>query len=554
MNKHRVTIYPDNKNTDIFTPEFNSLVATLFDEFKDRIYGAREERVSMLRAVQKGSLPKNLSINSNNSDNWNVSDMPDELRQPGIEISGPAAIAPMFINAVNPGPENIRAEGYLDDDEDAGGHTIDDTAQATRNRLNCVKRTLTFVNPVSKKQYAIKDGNLPFFMHRERGLHLDESQYRVDGIPVPATILGTAATLFYAGTAQHERGQGIYFYIPKTESPDETAIYRDLFESLQNKLPKIKNATIKGIILVESLPMVWAMEDSLRALGRYSAGLNAARWDLKASLLEYVMTDVKSVWPDRFGVSVSTTPFIANIFKRLVSVCHKHNAVAIGGMATQLPSKDAEVNTQAAQSITADKEWEAQQGFIRGWVAHIYHMKTAGEPFKKFKAMGKKAEPVGKEPDSYPVDIQVPQGNITLEGTRQNIRTIIEYLEGWLNGRGAKGIDRLLGKPGKHPTLMEDLATARISVAQVAQRTMHHVLAEDIEKTHTTQLVKEIINNEVHAILKITDPDNDTANRYHRSRKIALHWINNYLNLDFRSLGSYSRKELDAIASQPDAL
>ena len=67
----------------------------------------------------------------------------------------------------------------------------------------------------------------------------------------------------------------------------------------------------------------------------------------------------------------------------------------------------------------------------------------------------------------------LPAGPITLEGTRRNARMVVEYVEGWLNGRGAKGIDSLAGKPGVHPALMEDLATGRMSVAQIAQRVRH---------------------------------------------------------------------------------
>src|SRR5678810_965313 len=73
-------------------------------------------------------------------------------------------------------------------------------------------------------------------------------------------------------------------------------------------------------------------------------------------------------------------------------------------------------------------------------------------------------------PDNYPVAIKAPEGPITVEGTRRNARMLIEYVEGWLGGRGAKGIDSLEGKPGIHPALMEDLATGRMSVAQIAQR------------------------------------------------------------------------------------
>jgi hypothetical protein len=35
--------------------------------------------------------------------------------------------------------------------------------------------------------------------------------------------------------------------------------------------------------------------------------------------------------------------------------------------------------------------------------------------------------------------------------------------------------------------------------------------------------------------------------------KIAMRWIRNYTDLDFRSLGSYTRADLDRIAREPDA-
>ena len=168
-------------------------------------------------------------------------------------------------------------------------------------------------------------------------------------------------------------------------------------------------------------------------------------------------------------------PFLADIFRRLVAICLRRGAVPIGGMATALPSNDPEVNRVAGESIRNDKVWEAEQGFIRAWVAHIFHMKTAADPFRALHGAGStwKPRPEMLDPDRYPIRIEVPAGPITLEGTRRNARMVVEYVEGWLNGRGAKGIDSLAGKPGVHPALMEDLATGRMSVAQIAQRVRH---------------------------------------------------------------------------------
>jgi malate synthase len=382
---------------------------------------------------------------------------------------------------------------------------------------------------------------------------------------VCAAILGTALTLFYAGRAQADRGQGIYFYLPKLESADEARLYRDVFDASREHLPFLGNAVVRAIILVESLPMVYQMEEALWALGPYAAGLNAARWDLKASIFEYVMADPTSVWPDRFGVDIKTTPFLANIFRRLVAICLRHGAVPIGGMATALPNPDPEVNRVAAEAIRADKEWEAHQGFIRAWVAHIFHMKAAAEPFKRLRASGWKSTAAMADPANYPVMIEVPAGRITVEGTRRNARMVIEYLEGWLNGRGAKGIDSLAGKPGVHPALMEDLATGRMSIAQIAQRIRHNARTTDGPPgTHDFALVKRLLQEEVEDILKrlqatVKDDRGRVAyaqaeERYRKSVKIAMRWIKNYTELNFRSLGSYTRPDLDAIAAAPDAI
>jgi malate synthase len=540
----------------LFTPSFVDYLLGLHDAFTTRIGGLLAHRAEALDlALRQGSPPAHPPRSAASGGDWKVPPVPADLLKPGIEISGPCSITSMFINALNPGPEGERAEGDLDDDEDSGGHRLVDTVRAAHNRVAAVQRELYFRDAERNREYKIGEGELPFFMHRERGLHLVEPDVTVDGRPVNAAVLGTALTLFHAGRAQAERGQGIYFYLPKLEFAGEARLYRDLFDASRAQLPWLRSATIRAIVLVESLPCVYEMEEMLYELGPYAAGLNAARWDLKASIFEYVMADPKSVWPDRFGVDIKTTPFIADIFRRLVAVCLKRGAVPIGGMATALPNPDPEVNRAAAEAIRKDKEWEAAQGFIRAWVAHIFHMKTAADPFRTLIASGWKPAASMADPDNYPVKIQVPAGPVTLEGTRRNARMLIEYVEGWLNGRGAKGIDSLEGKPGVHPALMEDLATGRMSVAQIAQRIRHAArTTEGPSATHDAALVKRLLAEELEDILRRRPADAALQERYRKAVKIALRWIRNYVDLDFRSLGSYTRRDLDAIAAAPDAL
>jgi malate synthase len=542
---------------ELFTEPFLAYLLALNDVFATRVHDLRKARAMVLQqALRAGKRPGPRPPGPATTASWSVPVMPPELRRPGIEISGPASITPMFINAVNPGPDGVRAEGDLDDDEDSAGHRLADTLLAASNRLGAVERTLSYSDEARGRKYSVQPGDLPFFMHRERGLMLDEPDFQIDGRPVPAALLGTALTLFHAGRAQAAQGQGIYFYLPKLESPEEVALYRDMFALSQDRVPYLKHATVRAIILVESLPAVWQMEEMLHALGPYAAGLNAARWDLKASILEYVMADPGSVWPDRFGVDIKKTEFLGNIFRRLVAVCLKHEAVPIGGMATALPHRDQDVNREAAAAIRADKDWEARQGFLRAWVAHIYHMGPAAAPFKELAASGWTPTAHMRDPANFPVAIATPSGQLTYEGTRQNARTLIEYVEGWMTGRGAKGIDRLAGRPGKRPALMEDLATARISVAQIAQRVIHASVAQDTEQKHDLTLVKKLLVSEGEDIIARLGADAGAAQveRYRRSVKIAMKWVRNYVELDFRSLGSYSRPQLEAISEAPDAI
>jgi malate synthase len=557
MSNHPRVQYRDVTGaSEILTPEFLDFIVNLDDAMRQQIASVRAAHTERLRgALRNNTQPSSLEPSEATITRWQVPSLSAQLLLPGIEISGPASIASMMVQALNPGPEGERAVGYLDDDEDSGGHSLGDTVAAARNRKAAMEGTLSAEDPQRGRSYRVEPGSLPFFMHRERGLYLDEHDLTVDGHPVAASLLGIAATLFHTGRSQVARGESINFYLPKTESVAEVCLYRAIFDHARARLPHLAEASIKAILLVESLPAAFAMEEMLFALGPYAAGLNAARWDLKASLIEYSMTNAAGVWPDRFDIDIKTTPFLANLFRRLVAVCLRHGAVPIGGMATALPSRDEAVNHQAGAAIRADKEWEARQGFRRGWVAHIHHMATAARPFVDLDKGGWRPSPEMADPANYPLLIETPAGSITELGTRRNLRTLLEYLEGWLRGRGAKGIDSLAGQPGARPALMEDLATARISTAQTAQRLIHESLCADTGRHHSPAMVKQILGEECTDIIArlgdLSEPELRT--RYQRSFGIALRWIRNYTELDFRSLGSYARDELAAIGGGSDA-
>jgi malate synthase len=225
MSSHPRVRYRDVPGArEILTADFLEFLVGLDDAMRDQIRAVRVARAERLRqALRNNTPPAPLQPGEATIQPWKVPALPAPLMLPGIEISGPASIASMMIQALNPGPEGERAVGYLDDDEDSGGHSLADTVAAASNRKAAVEGTLSAEDTQRGKSYRVEPGPLPFFMHRERGLYLDEHDLTIDGRPAAASLLGIAATLFHAGRLQAARGESINFYLPKTESGNSIA-------------------------------------------------------------------------------------------------------------------------------------------------------------------------------------------------------------------------------------------------------------------------------------------------------------------------------------------
>jgi malate synthase len=107
---------------------------------------------------------------------------------------------------------------------------------------------------------------------------------------------------------------------------------------------------------------------------------------------------------------------------------------------------------------------------------------------------------------------------------------------------------------------MEDLATARISVAQIAQRIRHAAKDASTGQAHDFALVKRLLQEELANILDTLKDAGQSASvsqqaeeRYQKALKISYRWIKNYTELNFRGLGSYTRADLNEIVAQADA-
>jgi malate synthase len=164
----------------------------------------------------------------------------------------------------------------------------------------------------------------------------------------------------------------------------------------------------------------------------------------------------------------------------------------MGGMAAFIPVKnDQALNEKAFAQVRADKEREATDGHDGTWVAHPGMVQLATDVFDRIMPAPNQIDRKREDVHVAAADLlAVPEGPITEEGLRTNIRVGVQYIAAWLGGLGAVPLYNL----------MEDAATAEISRAQVWQW-IHHpkgVLTDG--RKVTVELFRQLMGEEMAAL------------------------------------------------------
>jgi malate synthase len=445
----------------VLTPAAMEFVVALhraFDGERRRLLARRGARRAQLAAHPDGGpLPFPPETAAVRDAEWSVAPAPADLQDRRVEITGPVD-RKMMINALNSG-----AKVFMADLEDACSPTWSNVVDGQRNLMEAVRRTLAMES--AGKSYRLHDTTATLLV-RPRGWHLEERHVRIDGEPASASLVDSGLYLFHNARELMARGSGPYFYLPKMESHLEARLWNEVFVAAQSALG-IPRGTIRATMLIETLPAAFEMEEILYELREHASGLNAGRWDYLFSFIKTFRSRPDKLLPDRAQLTM-TVPFMRAYTERLVQVCHKRGAHAIGGMAAFIPSRrDPEVNARALGRVREDKERESGDGFDGSWVAHPDLVPVARDVFDR--VLGDRPhqkERLRTEVDTRGeqlIDAQVPGGMVTEGGIRMNVEVAMLYLESWLRGNGAVAIHNL----------MEDAATAEISRSQLWQWIQH---------------------------------------------------------------------------------
>ena len=508
----------------ILTPEAMEFVSKIQRKFapeRERLLQLRHERQA---SFNQGVRPDFLSETENiRNSEWRTSDIPQDLLDRRVEITGPSGDTKMVINAFNSG-----ANVYMSDFEDAQSPSWENTIQGQINLGAAIDRTISFKSP-DGKEYKLNEKTSTLIV-RPRGWHLLEEHVVDDetGNAISASIFDFALFLYHNAQKLIAKGSGPYYYLPKLESHLEAKLWNDIFDFAETEL-KLPHGTIKATVLIETIVAAFEMDEILYALKDHIVGLNCGRWDYIFSFIKKFSNDPTLSLPERSQVTMDKD-FLAAYVALLIKTCHRRGASAIGGMSAFIPVKnDEQANRLAFENVRKDKEREVKAGHDGTWVAHPGLVALAKEVFD----LGMKGpNQISNSRSDVKVTredlLRVHKGTITENGVRTNVSVGIQYIEAWLAGRGSVPINNL----------MEDAATAEICRAQLWQWIEHGSVMTD-QRIITQELCLQIISEELQKLRTQLGSDRFDSGYFGLARQIFEDLIEAENFQEFLTLEAY---------------
>ncbi len=358
------------------------------DTFEDPVSG----RFWTFRQIVQGLIDNGLGRDS--EWRWRLNDevpIPKDahpLTNPGLELTGPWHPLDMAFNALNsPAPMN------MPDFEDASPpHFQPDGAPANQpagvfaamqNAKEIFEgrwagRPYEVVKKGKRRVYKIttSPAQWPVRFARPPGIHVRYDHIRVDGQPVPGLIPITVLwTLNNYGSLTHA-GTGVYYYIPKIQTPQEALIVEKLLARLEGMIG-VRPGTIKVKVLYEEGNAGRFLPAIAWVLRRRLLGTNVGRWDYLASLIEMWKDDPQGVFPDPQSIGMASPNMIAyqryNALMMLMAGMKNgelSQGAPIGGMAAVMiyqpadPYGRSRYNPLALRAMAVDKLRERLLGLM----------------------------------------------------------------------------------------------------------------------------------------------------------------------------------------------
>ncbi len=283
-------------------------------------------RVWTFRQIVQGMIDN--FANHQSAWRWRLNDevpIPDDahpLRNPGLELTGPWHPLDMAFNALNsPAPMN------MPDFEDASPSHFRPSGTPEKQPIGVFAalqnakeifegRWANNVYQVSKKgklrTYKIntRPARWPTRFGRPPGIHIQYEYMTVDALPVPALIPIAVLWALNNFDALTRLGTGVYFYIPKIQTPQEALIVEKLLSRLESFMG-VPIGTLKIKVLYEEGNAGRFLPAIAWVLRRRLLGTNVGRWDYLASLIEMWKDDPHGIFPDPQSITMAAPNMVS---------------------------------------------------------------------------------------------------------------------------------------------------------------------------------------------------------------------------------------------------
>jgi malate synthase len=310
------------------------------------------------------------------------------LTNPGLELTGPWHPLDMAFNALNsPAPMN------MPDFEDASPPHFQPDGTATSQPVGVFAalqnakeifegrwtgRPYEVVKKGQRREYKINasPAQWPTRFGRPPGLHVRYDHIKVEGQPVPALIPITVLWTLNNYESLKHAGTGVYYYIPKLQTPQEALIVEKLLARLEGMIG-VQPGTIKIKMLYEEGNAGRFLPAIAWVLRRRLLGTNVGRWDYLGSLIEIWKDEPQGVFPDPQTIGMASPNMIAyqryNALMMLMAGMKNGEltqGAPIGGMAAVMiyqasdPYGRSKYNPLALRAIVIDKLRERILGLM----------------------------------------------------------------------------------------------------------------------------------------------------------------------------------------------
>jgi malate synthase len=358
------------------------------DKFDDPVSG----KPWTFRQIVEGMIDNFLGRES--AHRWRLNDevpIPKDahpLDNPGLELTGPWHPLDMAFNALNsPAPMN------MPDFEDASPPHFKPDGTPTNQPVGVfaalenardifegrwTDKPYEVTKKGNKRQYRINNApaKWPTRFGRPPGIHIVYEHMTVDGAPVPGIVAVVSLWVLNNYEALKRNGTGVYFYIPKLQTPQEAAIVERLLSRLEGTIG-VPAGTFKIKMLYEEGQAGRFLPAIAWVLRRRLLGMNVGRWDYLGSLIEMWKDDPNGIFADPQTIGMAAPNMIAyQRYDALIMLMSgmKNGALTqgapIGGMAAVMIYQSNDVygrsryNQLALRAMVIDKLRERLLGLV----------------------------------------------------------------------------------------------------------------------------------------------------------------------------------------------